>query len=900
MTTPDWRAEVRRRTRAGGTDLPEVMIEELAQHLEDLHEAALDAGATPAAAAQQARRALESSPVTPLIPHAARTSPPRSLAPMTAFRAALRQFRHHPSFALVVVTVLGLSVGAATTVFTIVDAVVLRPLPYRAPDRLVTIWDTNAEKGLAHDPISPVTFMDQRALPVFSDAAAWWRPGINLVDPGLEPLRVNTIEVSGNLFDVLGAGPQLGAGFPAGGPLFAQNELVAVISDRLWRTRYGADPAVIGRQLLFNQTPYTVVGVMPPGFDYPDDIDVWQRLRWDMTQHSRAAHFMEAVARLADGATIQEAQAAVASLGQRLQVEAAGTNAGWNSRVIPLLEDTLGYYRPALLVLFGAVGLLLVIGMFNVASLLLTRALSRDREMALRMAIGASPRQIVAQLFVESAALSVAGAAAGVAAALAVLPLVVAATPVEIPRLADAVVSWRALLAAAGIVAATTLLFGLIPALLLLRAQLGPQLRSGERGSSRSARRIYSFLVAGEVALACALLVASALLIRTVAGMIATPIGVAADDALVTTVQLTQSRGNQSDPVLVRWRQVADVHARILDRVRSQPGVAAAGATNFLPLDAGWRNPFAVEGEPMPARREDLPQAQMHSVSDGYFETMGARLVNGRGFSAFDNSETTGAVIVNESFASRFLGERHDGRALRVWATGIGPLGVNLKAGPEPSPAGLPFEIVGVVGDIANVAIGQPAEPAIYFTTRQFPFSEQFIVVKAADAASAITAIRTALRETAPETPMAPVETWGRRLARRSAVARMLMTVLVAFGALAALLASVGVYGLFSWSVALRRRELAIRLTLGASPGGVGGLVVKQGAFLVTAGLIAGWLIVRLAAGALARVLFGVTASDPTATMLASAVLLLATLAACLPAAARAMRVDPVEGLRAE
>jgi putative ABC transport system permease protein len=552
------------------------------------------------------------------------------------------------------------------------------------------------------------------------------------------------------------------------------------------------------------------------------------------------------------------------------------------------------------MVLFGAVGLLLVIGIFNVASLLLTRALSRDREMAVRMAMGASPRQIVTQLFVESLALSVAGAVAGIAASLAVLPLVVALTPVEVPRLADAAVSWRAVAGAAGVVAATTLLFGLIPALLLLRTHLGTQLRSGERGSSRSARRIYSVLVAGEVALACALLVASALLIRTVVGMMSTPVGVAADDTLVTTVQLTQSRGGQSAPVWERWQQVADLHARILDRLRSQPGVTSAGATNFLPLDAGWRNPFTIEGEAMPGRREDLPQAQMHSVSDGYFETMGSRLVTGRAFTAFDTSRTTGAVIVNEAFARRFLTDRLDGRALRVWATGIGPLGVNLKAEGAEAHAGLRFEIVGVVADITNVGLGQPVEPAIYFSTRQFPFSEQFIVVRAADAGAGIAAIRAALREVAPNVPMSTVDTWGQRLGRRAGVARMLMTVLLAFGGLAGLLAAIGVYGLFSWSVALRRRELAIRLTLGASPSGVGGLVVRQGALLVTVGLVVGWIIVRLAAGALAHVLFGVTASDFTATIVASAVLLFATLAACLPAAARAMRVDPVEGLRAE
>ncbi len=215
---------------------------------------------------------------------------------MSALSAALRQLRQHPGFGLITVLVLGLGTGSATAVFTVVDAVVLRPLPYEEPDRLVTIWDTNAAQALSHDPISPVNFMDQRALPVFEDAAAWWRPGVNLTDPDRDPMRVTTIEASGNLFDVLGIRPQLGDGFPAGGPLFARGEPLAVISDRLWRERFGGDRGILGRPILLNGSAYLVAGVMPAGFHYPDDVDVWQRLQWDMTQHSRQAHFMEAVA----------------------------------------------------------------------------------------------------------------------------------------------------------------------------------------------------------------------------------------------------------------------------------------------------------------------------------------------------------------------------------------------------------------------------------------------------------------------------------------------------------------------------------------------------------------------------------------------------------------------------
>lgn len=827
-----------------------------------------------------------------------------SLHVLSAIRLALRQFQQHPTFALVTVLVLGLGTGAATTVFTVVDSVVLRPLPYAEADRLVTLWDTNPEKGLAHDPISPVNFMDYRVLPVFKDAAAWWRPGVNLVDPGVDPMRVNTIEAGGNLFDVLGVAPQVGTGFPAGGPMFSR-EPIAVISDKLWRSRYSADPAIVGRQLSFNDTPYTIVGVMPPKFDYPGDIDVWQRSQWDFAQHSRAAHFMEAVARLSDGTTFEQAQAAVETLAVRLQRDFSNTNKGWNARLIPLLDEQLGYYRPALMVLFGAVGLLLVIGVLNVASLLLTRALSREKEIAVRVALGAAPRQLVTQLMAESLVLSVAGAAVGIAATLAALPLVVGFTPVEIPRLEEAAINPRVLLACLGVVGITTVIFGLVPALLLLRTQFTSDLKAGERGSSKGARRTYSVLVAAEVAMACALLVSSALLVRTVGRMMDTPTGVDADSVVTTTVQLTAktvgapARGGTVQTV---WVPIAGMHTRILDEIRRQPGVTAAGAANFLPLSVGWRNPFMLDGEPRPARTEDMPQLQMHSASDGYFEAMGARMAAGRTFNAFDGAESTGVVIVNESFARRHLaGKDPIGHVVRTWASQVGPLGTNLKAGgTRPPHEGMPFEIVGVVQDIRNVPLGQDVEPAMYFSTRQFPFSEVFIAVRATDRNTAQTAIRNALRTVTPSVPMGAAQTWGEQFAARTAEARLLMIILLFFGGLAALLAALGVYGLFSWSVALRTRELAIRLTLGAKPSTVGALVIGQSAVLVVTGLAVGMVIIRIAESALTRVLFGVTTSDAAALVTAGTFLLLAALVACVPPALRAMRVDPVEGLRAE
>jgi hypothetical protein len=346
---------------------------------------------------------------------------------------------------------------------------------------------------------------------------------------------------------------------------------------------------------------------------------------------------------------------------------------------------------------------------------------------------------------------------------------------------------------------------------------------------------------------------------------------------------------------------MSETHTQILEEIRRQPGVVAVGHSNFLPFEVGWRNPFQVEGQPRPPRQEDMPQAQMHSVSEGYFEAMGAVLAEGRLFTAFDNADSAGAIVVNESFAKRYLPQgRATGQIVRNWATGIGPLGLNLRASYPRDPAGTPFEVVGVVKDVRDAPLGQAVEPAMYFSTRQFPFGEVFLAVAATDRNAATTAVREGLRRAAPNVPMAAVQTWGERFAKRTAEPRLLMTILVCFGALAGLLAAIGVYGLFSWSVALRTRELAIRLTLGAKPVTVGSLVVRQSVLLVVAGLVIGVVMIRAAQGALARVVYEVSPSDMGSTLAAMLVLLAAALIACIPPALRAMRVDPVVGLRAE
>ena len=814
-----------------------------------------------------------------------------------ALRMALRQFRLQPAFAFVALLVLGLGTGATTVVYTVFEAVVLRALPYERPDRLVKLWDTNQERGLQRDPISPVTFMDYRALPAFKEAAAWWRPDVNLVDPGLDPLRVRTIETSANLFHVLGVSPQVGPGFPREEWLHNLSELQAVISDRLWRSRYDADESLIGRQLSLNDTPYTIVGVMPPAFRFPDDIDVWQRLRWDLSQHSRNAHFMESVARLADDVTVERATADARVLAARLGSQFEASNKGWAFTVVPLLDDQLGYYRPALFVLFGAVGLLLVISCLNVASLLLTRALSREREMAVRTALGAAPRQIVTQLVAEGLLLSIAGALAGVVVAFAALPLIVAFTPVTVPRLAEAAISGRVLLLAFGLVVGMTMVFGLLPALALLSRQIGTDLRTGDRGSSRGARRLYQGLVVAEVALACALLVSSVLLVRTVRHMMQVPLGVDRASTVVASVQLTSASGSYA-----AWARMGGLHSQILDRLREQPGIVSAGSTNRLPIENGWRGPLARPDQAAP-NPDDNPQAQHISVSEGYFETMGARLVEGRFFTSRDAAGGEAVVILNQTAARRYFGpESAIGREMRSWSSQIGPLGRNLtwrelEGGRRVQPA---LRVIGVVADIQNVALGLPVEPAAFFPTRQFPFSAVSVAINAQDTTTAVAALKQVLQQVSPNTPIGVVETWADRFATRTAEPRLLMSTLSAFGALAAFLAALGVYGLFSWSVALRRRELAIRLTLGARPVSVASSVMRQSVLLVGVGVLAGFALVQGVRHLLASVLFGVQPNDPASTVIAGLLLLVAALLASAPPAWRAMRVDPVEGLRIE
>ena len=786
-------------------------------------------------------------------------------------RFGWRLLRRTPGFTISAVLALALGIGATTAIFSVLDRVVLRPLPYPDADRLTMVWEANDGKGLTHERISPVNFVDYRGLSqVFEDAAAWWYPQLTLTETGHEPLRVSAIETTPNFFSVLGVQPVLGAGFPKS-PFYSR-EGIAVISHRLWRERFGNDPAIVGKTIALNGPLFTVVGVMPQGFQYPNDTDVWHRITWDVAQHSRGAHFMESIVRLKPGVSVEAANNELRALTKRLGQENPSTNGDYTARAIPLATEVVGFFRPALFALFGAAAFLLVITCTNVASLLLARATVREREVAVRAAIGASRGRLIRQFLTESVLLAVMGTALGVAVAVGSVKALVAATPVELPRLAGVGLDARMLLFAVTLALLTAIAFGVVPAMLMARGDMQRPLkesgRGGDGGGAR--RRARSTLVVAEIGLAVMLLVGAALLARSFQRLVQQDPGFKAARAVTAKVELPYSYAD--------FAKIVDFYDRLLTSLRTQPGVSIAGASNFLPLEAAWRGPFFIQGRPRP-RSGDESQAQQQTIDDDYFRALGVPLVKGRFFDATDNADAPGVVIVNDTLARRqWPGEDPIGQTLISPITNIGPMGRTLMKTRL-------YQVVGVVASVKNSTLVRDAEPAIYFNFRQFPFRGLNIVVQGqGDPAALIGALRTSVQRLDPNLPLASARTVDRIVGEATDRPRALMLLMGVFAALALVLSALGIYSVLSYSVNQRRQELSVRMALGAQPSDVLWLVVRQGLWLALIGGVAGGRRALAVGRAMSSLLYGVSSGDAAAFIVAIALALVTALAA-LPAA---------------
>jgi putative ABC transport system permease protein len=801
-------------------------------------------------------------------------------------RFGWRQLRRTPGFTLAALVALALGVGATTAIFTVLDRVVLRPLPYPDPDRLAMVWEQNDAKALPHERISPVNFVDYRALSqVFEDAAAWWYPQLTLTETGREPLRVNAVETTPNFFAVLGVAPLFGPGLPTA-PFFAR-ERIAVISHRLWRERFAGDPAIIGKSIALNGPLYTVVGVMPPAFSYPNDTDVWQRITWDVSQHSRGAHFMESIARLRPGMTVDAATAELRALTRRLGAENPSTNGEWSARAVPLAAEVVGFFRPALFALFGAAAFLLVITCTNVASLLLARATVREREVAVRAAIGASRARLVRQFLTESLLLAAIGTALGVAVAAVAVHVLVAATPVPFPRLDAIGIDARVLLFASGVAIATAIAFGVVPALLMARGDMQRPLKESGRGGEAGARsRARGVLVVAEIGLAVMLLVGAALLGRSFQRLLEQDPGFRATRAVTAKVELPYSYED--------WKAIVNFYDRLLTSLRAEPGVTFAGGANFLPLDAAWRGPYFVQGRPRP-RSGDEAQAQHQTIDEDYFRAIGVPLLKGRFFDRRDAADTPGVVIVNEALARRqWPDEDAVGQSLISPITFIGPMGRSLM--PQQT-----FQVVGVVANLKNSTLVRNAEPAIYFSFRQFAYRGLNIVAQGSgDPAALLATIRATVQRIDPNLPIASARTLDRIVGEATDRPRALMMLMGVFAALALALSALGIYSVLSYSVSQRRQELSVRMALGAEPRDVLWLVVRQGLWFAAIGGAAGAAGALALGRTLATLLYGVSPTDAPAFAVAVAVALFTALAACLLPARRAASLDPLAGLRAD
>ena len=809
-------------------------------------------------------------------------------------RYAARSFRKSPGFAFVAVVTLALAIGANAAIFSVLDAVVLRPLPYRDPGRLVALWEVMEDRGGELWRPAPAGFRAWREQNRTFESVAAFGSAAATMTVGAEPEGLRGGWASPDYFRVLGITPARGRFFSASEA--RDRAPVVVLGSELWRSRFGGDPAVIGRRLLFDDGPRTVIGVMPPGV-FPAWPSTTAQLAFDPSRQQywipREAgvggrpglhsHVLGAIGRLKPGVLLAAAQAELTVI-ERAQHASDADSAATAVRVRPLRDEAIGAIRPALLLFGCAVLFVLLIASVNVAGLQLGRAEKRRREIALRAALGGSARRILVQLLVENLALGLAGGALGILAAVWGLPLLVRHLPATIPRLDLARIDATTVGLAVFLSVAASVVLGFLSGLPLTRGDTLAGLRGGMATRAMPARRSLRALVALEIGLAVLLVTGAGLLASSLGSLERVDPGFRPEGAVVA--EFAPEGSVARDPIRL------DVfHAELLDRVRSLPGVAAAGLAYNHPLEAHWIADARIDGSGAGASEPET-SAWFRAISEGYFRSAGVPLETGRDFTARDDRDHPPVAIVNETFARRF-------------AKGESPVGRYLVSNAARSWWGKEFptrfEIVGVVKDVRFLGLQKEPEPAFYLSIRQFPLTELKVVVRSTgDPRSAIPALRRILQESSPTQPVGRIATLAELYERALGQPRVNTRLMVLFGGTGLGLAMLGIYGLLSFIVAGRRREIGIRIALGARSRQVIRAVVGEVSGLAIIGCLAGLAAARALVPLFKSLLFGASAADPAAWAAAPAALLaVALLASWLPAH-RATRIDPMETLKSE
>jgi len=800
---------------------------------------------------------------------------------------ALRQIIKRPGFATVVILTLALGIGANTAVFSVLNAVLLRPLPYSQPQQLVKLWTRFTGIGLPNDQnaVSPPEFRDfQQLNNSFSDLAAISSGSVNIGLKG-SPQRVVGASVSPSLFMILGTQPQLGRTFLAEEAQPGRDNEV-ILSYGLWQRAFAANPHIIGATIPIDAVPMTVVGVMPAGFAYPDDSEIWRPLAFapsDLVPDMRGSHGLEVLARTKPGLSLTQVNEDMDRVSKAIIDQNRGypyKNYGFRVLLHPLLDETVGDVKTSLWVLMAAVGLVLLIACVNVANLLLTRAAEREHEIGVRMALGASPWRLTRQLLTESVLLAFIGGLVGLAITPLLLHGLVVLAAKTLPRTVNTTVDFSALALTLLISLATGILFGLAPALQARRKENAEILKSGRNTEGGQSKRLRRALVMGETALSLILLAGSGLLLRSFSQILKVDPGFRPEGVLTMRVSLPEATYSKPE-------QLRAFYATLLDRIQASPGVKSAGAINLLPLGGQASSGTTTIDSPLAAAAAEEPEVDMRTVTPDYFKSMGVSLVHGRFFDQRDTDTSQPVAIIDDSLAQTYwpnedpIGHRvHQGGRMGTtpWST-----------------------IIGVVRHVRNRTLEARSRVEVYYPQAQKPSrSMALTVLTAGNPMDLATTIQKEVSALDPELPVYRVRTMAEVMGESVARRRVALVLLAAFAGLALLLASVGIYGVTSYLANQRQREIGLRIALGSRRSQVLQLIIGQGMRTIVIGLLIGILPAIALTRLMSGLLFGVRPADPLALGGAAAILLAVALVAIFIPARRASNVNPMVALRYE